>query len=147
VMMELGYMRWARKENQPVIVLQRAGSGGHNLADLAGVIRIPYPAASGNYALSEITKVLKVELAKDQGIQKLNTTKQCHYLSPLLLSNKFRVEDQTAKIISEAYVTMENFVVANVDDIRRKAPDLSRGVANGLKEDVADLLKEMMTTK
>jgi molecular chaperone HtpG len=143
VMMELGYMRWARKPGQPVVVLERSGTEGRHLADLAGVIRIPYPATSGNYAVRETVKALEAEFSKNEGIRNLNRQKEEHYLSPLLLSENFRVDDRTATILAKAYITMESFVLADGDDIRRKAPGLSRGVANGLKEDVVDLLKEL----
>jgi molecular chaperone HtpG len=144
VMMELGYMRWARKQGQPVVVLERNDAKNGHLADLAGLILVRYPAANGNYAVNELAQALKAEFDKDTGgIQNLNRQKDAHYLSPLLLREKFRVDDQTATILSKAYITMESFVLADGDDIRRKAPGLSRGVANGLKEDVVDLLKEL----
>jgi hypothetical protein len=106
VMMELGYMRWAREPWQPVIVLERAHTGVLlDPADLQGIIRMNYPASSGRHDVDEIAEALKQEFAKDESVQKLNRTKEGHYLSPLLLSRKFRVDDQTAKILAEAYIT------------------------------------------
>jgi hypothetical protein len=87
--------------------------------------------------------VLAAGFSKNESIRKLNRQKEEHYLSSLLLSKEFRVDDQTATTLANEYVTMENFVLADGDEVRRKAPGLSRGVARGLKDDVADLLKEL----
>jgi molecular chaperone HtpG len=142
VMMELGYMRWARKPEQPVVVLERSDTHNGHLADLAGVIRVRYPATSGTYAIREIVQALETEFIKNESIQNLNRQKEEHYLSPLLLSENFRVNDRAATILAEAFVTMETFVLADGDDIRRKAPGLTRGMVNGLKADVDELLEE-----
>src|SRR5437764_14613861 len=117
-MMELGSMRAARKSDQPVIVLEREGTA-NQVDGLAGFIRIPYPAATGKYAIREITEALREEFLKKNDIQKLNGTEHAHYLSPLLLNNKFQIDRQTAENLAYAYVTMEKFVNADVKDIRR----------------------------
>ncbi len=141
VMMELGYMRWAREPWQPVIVLERAHTGALlDPADLRGIIRMHYPAASGRHAADEIAEVLKEEFAKDESIQKLNRLKQQHYLSPLLLRDRFRVSEDIARDLAGAYVTMESFVAANADDIRLRVSGLPRYMASGLQQEVVDLL-------
>ena len=144
VMMELGYMHWAKEPWQPIIVLERAQTGKH-LADLGGIIRIPYPDSNGRHAVSEIAEALKAELAKDEGIQKLNSMKEEYYLSPLVLRDTFGVNDEVARELARSYVTMENFVAADVEDIRRHASSLPRYMASGLQQEVAQRLKELKT--
>ena len=144
VMMELGYMRWAREAWQPVIVLERTHTGALlDPADLRGIIRMHYPAASGRHAADEIAEVLKEEFAKDESIQKLNRLKQEHYLSPLLLHKRFRVSEDDARDLAGAYVTMESFVAANAEDIRLRVSGLPHYMASGLQQEVVDLLKEL----
>ena len=96
VMMELGYMRWGRNSEQPVIVLERSDTD-HHLSDLAGLIRISYPAATGSYAIEEIATELASEFAKREDIQKLNGLKQAHYLSSILLQNTCSVREESAE--------------------------------------------------
>lgn len=145
VMMELGYMHWAREPWQPLIVLERAETGKH-LSDLGGIIRIPYPDAIGRHAVSEIAEALKTELAKDEGIQKLNSMKEEYYLSPLVLRDTFGVNDGVAGELARTYVTMEAFVAAEVEEIRRHASSLPRYMASGLQQEIAQRLKDLKAT-
>lgn len=139
VMMDLGYMISRRKPEQIVIGLQRVGTG-QSLPDQTSLIRLNYPAT---VTVAELIEIFGRELGRVVELQTLNKTKQAHYLSPTLLSQKFRVEPKIAQLLSQAYPSIEAFVEASVEDIRQNAPDLSRGMANGLKEDIADLLKEL----
>jgi hypothetical protein len=142
VMMELGYMIWARKPQQPLIVLERVGTG-HHLSDLGGLIRISYPDAHGKYAIAEIAESLKAEIAKKEDIQKLNRTIHEHYLSPLLLRSKFNIDSRVAETVSQAYITMEAFSTARVNEICYRIPDLSSPIASGLKKAVINLIKAL----
>lgn len=139
VMMELGFMRWGKKPDQPLIVLQRTGTNSH-LADLAGFIRISYPDAHGDYALEEVASAIRTEFAKYAVVQRLNSTKLAHYLSPLLLSNTFGVNESTAKVLSQVYVTVEDFVNAPVEDVTHYVPAYK--IAQALQQIAADFLNE-----
>jgi hypothetical protein len=142
VMMELGYMYWARKPGQPLMVLERLGTGQH-LSDIAGFIRISYPDLSGRYAIEDVAKALADEFDNRQDIQSLNATKLHHYLSPLVLE-EIGASEQVAKDLARVYVTMEAFSVAKVKDICRNVRGLSNHtpLATGYKNAVASLLKE-----
>lgn len=143
VMMELGYMLWADSvRGRPLLVLERKGTGQH-LADLGDLIRIHYPNATGPNAVSVIAEALRMEFAKKADLQKLNQQKRAHYLSPLLLKGHFGQNPKVAEALSRHFPTMEDFGAATMDQIRAKVPALSRGVARGLKEDIADLLRSV----
>jgi molecular chaperone HtpG len=145
VMMELGYMlSFIEKVERPLVVLERNGTNsGSQLTNLAGFIFVSYPDLSNKYAIDEIAESLRVEFAKKEDIQILNKTRQAHYLSSLILINRFRLEKQTSDNLSRAFITMENLESANVKDITRRVPDLPSGIASGLKKDIASLLKKL----
>ncbi len=146
VMMELGYMRWARTPEQPVIVLERAGSDSR-VTDLAGIIRISYPRSNGNHASNDIASALLEQFNRKEDIQRLNNVKQAHYLSPLLLRDNFGIKDDLAELLSRTYITMENFVNATVEDIQRRVAGPSRYTALGTRDAVAQLLQELKASK
>ena len=138
VMMELGYMRWGKKSEQPLILLQRE-STNHSSSHLDGFIRIAYPDARGDHAIGEIAKVLQVGFAKHEAVRKLNDGKLAHYLSPLLLSSApFNVTEDIAKKLSEAYTTVESFVGASPKDIINRVPGYNRKMADTLRQVVAE---------
>jgi len=134
VMMELGYMRWSREPKQPFIVLKRHNIHRH-LANLAEMITIPY----GNNANRAIADELKDEFGKRSELLILNTNK-AHYLSPLFLQDKSIAVDVAEKLARE-YKTMERFAVAKPDDILKLAPGLPRYTAEGVQDDVRNILK------
>lgn len=138
VMMELGYMRWSREPKQPLIVLKRKDIHRH-LADLAGMITIPYTPASGKDADKTIAKELKGEFGKKSELLTLNTNK-AHYLSPLFLQDKAIAEDAAEKLAG-IYLTMERFAVADIDNMLTQIPGLPDYIAKGLQEEVGKILK------
>jgi nucleoside 2-deoxyribosyltransferase len=142
VMMELGFMLEARKPEQSIIVLMREGTEQH-LADLAGFFRITYPDARGTYAVEDIAEALRAVFAYRADIHELNKRKQAHYLSPLVLRKTFRITEDVADKLAQNFDSMENFVSADVDEICRLVPGFSRDIANGLKEEVTNLLNPM----
>ncbi|MGO9464022.1 MAG: ATP-binding protein [Isosphaeraceae bacterium] len=145
VMMELGYLFWAEPaRSRPLVVLEREGTGQH-LSDLGDLIRIPYPNATGENAQSIIAGSMRREFGKKKDLQDLNTQKRSHYLSPLLLRNLLG-EGFKAEIAQEAsrrFPTMEAFSLAEVGHILAKVPKLSRAQAKVLKEEIADLLRNI----
>jgi hypothetical protein len=147
VMMELGYMRWAEpSRSRPLIVLEREGCPQH-LSDIAGLIRIRYPAASGNNAVAEVSTALKNEFRKVRQVEELNASKNAHYLSPLLLKDSFRMDASAAMALSRACPTMESLVSAESEEILQLVPTLTRGVLRGLQEDLRDLLVTLTTRR
>ena len=143
VMMEVGFMRWSEPaRTRPLIVLQRDGTGTH-LADLAGVIRIAYPNATGKDAVREIAEALRQEFAKKTDVEQLNARKQAHYLSSLVLINEFGVARSIAEDLMRAFGTMEALIAAPVEEILRRVTALRSGVASGLQRDITALLNEL----
>ncbi len=144
VMMELGYMYWARKPGQPLMVLERQGTGQH-LSDLAGFIRISYPNLSDRHAIEDVAKALAEEFDK-KNIQSLNATKLHHYLSPLMLE-EIGASDQISKALARAYVTMEAFVATDAKDISLHLHDyglqLHYTIVRGYQAAIRDLLKRL----
>jgi hypothetical protein len=142
VMMELGFIRWAEPACQrPLMVLERAGTEKH-LADLAGLIRLPYPDATGLEAVREIAAVLSQELAKMTDVEQLNASKQAHYLSPQGLIEECGVGGAVAEALTRAFSTMEAFCTAPLEEVLRRMPSVRRGMAAGMQTDVADLLRK-----
>lgn len=139
VMMALGYLFWAEPA-RPRIVLERAGAPGH-LAEIAGLIRVGYPDATGENAVEVIARALSDALGKQPDIQALNRQRKAHYLSPLVLSRQFGMERANAELLAGAYATMESLVAADVEDILGKVPSLRRGMAAGLQADIRDFLR------
>src|SRR5712691_8190624 len=108
VMMELGFMYWARKEDQPLFVLQREGTDQH-LSDLGGLIRISYPAVTGRHAVEDIADALRNEFDRRSDVHKLNASKRHHYLSPEILERQCNMNQQITKALAQECKTMEAF--------------------------------------
>src|SRR6266496_3462922 len=139
VMMELGYMLWARKPDQPLLVLKRSDVT-HHLADLGGFITVSYPLVNANdhYAIRRVADELRVEFAKHEATQRLNRGKQAHYLSPLFF-REFQLSNEVAEKLSQNFVTME--AVATMDEgIFR-----SQATACGLLPLFADAMRSAIT--
>lgn len=150
VMMELGYMYWTRKANQPLIVLERLGTS-QQLADLAGVIRIRYPVLGGNHAIEDIAKALRIEFGKRQDIQQLRTAARAHYLSPLLLTNVIGANSHIADILAKEYKTMEAFVYDSVESVclrlRNSGVDVDHNIVAAYQKAVKKLLNGLKGSK
>ena len=116
VMMELGYMYWAKKPRQPLFVLESSNNIGQHLTDLAGVIRIRYTPSSGTHAVDDVAKELSDEFDKRRPIQIPNARNE-HYFSDLFILNILGADAWFADVLSKKYVTMENFVNTSVNDI------------------------------
>jgi hypothetical protein len=147
VLLELGYMYWARSHGQPLIILESFEAHQKHVdtrldpVDLAGVIRIFYHLQRGNHAIEDVAQELKVEFDKRQDIQKLNTGNRYHYLSPLILSNKLQLSNQLAELLASKYLTMEALVNADVTDIRRRIPALNVDMARMIHKSIMELLR------
>lgn len=139
VLLELGYMYWGKKPGQPLIILERSDAP-QNPVDLAGVIRIRYPAERGNHAIEDVALSLKEEFGKRQDIQRLNAGNRHHYLSSLLLSRELRLNDQLVQPLTREYVTMEALNAANIADICQRVPGLRADMARIIQKSIKDLL-------
>ncbi len=148
VMMELGYMLWSRKPNQPLIVLKREGTGRY-LADLAGFFCKKYPAtqATGRFGIDEVAKALEKEFHDHQDIQALNTPERLHYLSPVFLDKVYGMNYETAKKLSQGFTTMEavekysNKEYQKEYDLRTK--DIQKEQAEGARKFIIEKLMEI----
>ncbi len=141
MMLELGYIRWGRDADRPLVLLEREGTR-NDLPNLAGFNRIRYPDARGQHALSDFAQALRAGFAKHKALQELNRKKSAHFLSPLLLSNTFNIQKDVAEQLSRAFVTMENFVNASIGDIRQRT-NLSPGIARGIQQDIEYYHKQL----
>lgn len=146
VMMELGYMLWAKQPGQPLIVLRRTGTS-RTISDLAGFIYAYYPAVSGgdHYAIQQIADTLRDDFAKHLGMQNLNGKKQAHYLSPLYLGKEFRLSQGVAEKLSKDFVTLESVEAATDDAFRYKATaaGLPPAFIGAVKTAIIEKLKEL----
>ena len=147
VMMELGYMHWARKPEQPLIVLNYSGAG-QSPVDLAGVIRIQYTAQSGSHAIEDVAEELKQHFSRTQSIQTLNASKGAHYLSPLFLYEvPVGADPNIADTLSRKYVTMEAFISADIESIRfhlqQEGLDLSETIITAYKKEIESYLRKL----
>jgi hypothetical protein len=144
VMMELGYMYWARKVDQPLFVLQREGTDQH-LSDLGGLIRISYPSVTGRHAVEDIAQALRYEFDRRSDVQKLNASKRYHYLSPELLERQGNMSQQTAKALTQECETMEAFRDTDPGvlsrHLRNNNINISRSLVSEYQKAIADLLK------
>jgi hypothetical protein len=162
VMMEFGYMLWAKKPGQPLVALERSASTAtlpeyKDLADIQGLIRTPYPESSSMFNVG-LAEIVKDELAKhfrnsfrdNHEMQKLSLVPRQHYLSPLWIEEKCRYTDEDMTgAISKKYITMETFrdtvkgsnerittrnANAAADDLSawRVTPDVIRNVLNAV---------------
>jgi molecular chaperone HtpG len=144
VMMELGYMYWARKDNQPLFVLQREGTDQH-LSDLSGLIRISYPAITGRHAVEDIADALRDDFGRRTDIQTLNASKRYHYLSPEILEEKCSISPQLAKALAQEAETMEAFRDATSETLwrrlRNSGIDIPQNLVPTCQKTIANLLK------
>ena len=116
VMMELGYMYWTKKDEQPLIVLEREGVG-EPLADLGGFIRIYYKVAQGDNPVEKTARDLKTEFEKkSEEFEKLNAARRAHYLSPKVLIESY-IGEIAAKRLAEDCITMERLRNDDVKEI------------------------------
>ena len=162
VMMEFGYMLWAKKPSQPLVVLERSASTAtlpeyKDLADIQGLIRTPYAVSSSllndglvEYAKDQLTKHFRDSFRDNPEMQKLSQVPRQHYLSPLWIEEKCRYTDEDMTgAISKKYITMETFrdavkgpderttirnASAAADDLSawRVTPDVIRSVLNAV---------------
>lgn len=144
VMMELGYMYWARKDDQPLFVLQREDTDQH-LSDLSGFIRISYPAVIGPHAVEDISTALRDEFDRRSDVHKLNASKRYHYLSSELLETQCSMNQQTAKALAQECKTMEAFRDADPQvlsrHLRNNSINISRSLVSACQNAIADVLK------
>jgi molecular chaperone HtpG len=143
VLMELGFMQWAEPaRGRPRIVLEREGAGAA-LPNLGGFIKVCYPQVTGREAIDDLAKALAAEFTKINAVQRLNRKKGAHYLSPLYLQSELGEPEGRASLISKKYVTMEEFSGADATDIVMRVPTLRKGIAEGLKKEVANRLETL----
>jgi molecular chaperone HtpG len=144
VMMQLGYMRWGKASDQPMIMLQRGSVElPRNLPQLAGTFSFTYPNVNGPHTEAEIVKVLRAEFEKKKDIQELNKRKQAHYLAPAVIEELSGLGTRTAQAVARAYSTMEEFSEAEKTEISAKVSELKPAMVNGLQDSVKDLLKKL----
>lgn len=122
VMMEFGYMHWAKKDERPLVVLEREASKAASpeykgLADIQGLIRTHYTVSPslltdglGEYAKDQLTRHFRDSFLNNSEIQKLRQAPRKHYLSALWIEEKCRYSDKNMnEAISKKYITMEAF--------------------------------------
>ena len=143
VMMELGYMLWAKKD-RPLIVLSREGTD-RQLADLGGYICIPYPAtkAGGDSGIDEVVNRLKEELRKHEGIKALNQSKQAHYLSAIFLKKDYGASIEIARSLSQIFTSMEAIEAATDEAFRQRTRAIPEEQADGARKFILRRLKEI----
>jgi hypothetical protein len=142
VMMELGYMYWTKKDEQPLIVLEREGTGDH-LADLGGFIRIQYKNVEGENPVKKTADDLRIELEKkNEEFEKLNAARRAHYLSPKVLTDG-DVGETAAIRLAKDCITMERLRNDDIKEILARLPGLSDGTVNNAKQVVTKLLGEL----
>ena len=147
VMMELGYMLWAKQPGQPLLVLKRTGTKRTTISDLAGFIYTDYPAVGGGdrYAIQHIVDDLRKDFAKRTDVQNLNQNKEAHYLSPLYLEKEIGLNQGVAEKLSDKFVTMESVEAAPDDEFRYKATaaGLPPAFIGAVKTAIIEKLKEL----
>jgi hypothetical protein len=123
VMMEFGYMFWAKQPGQPLLILERKNTGP-KLADIQGVIRIPYsvdyPAVNDvqvKHAIEDLADSLRESFNRISEMQILYQTPREHFLSSLWIKKKCSIDPDTGKAVSHVYTTMEAIETASIEDI------------------------------
>jgi hypothetical protein len=144
VMMELGYMLWSKKDDQPLVVLKRQGTGGY-LADIAGYFCKTYPAtkALGTTGIKEVVETLSEKFRTHDGIKALQITKRPHYLSPIFLQKDVGMNDEFANKLSHEFMTMEAVEECPEEEYLMRTKDIQRLQAEGAKTFIIDRLKEI----
>lgn len=140
VMMELGYICWS-KNQQPLILLDHKNIT-RTLPGIANHIPISYSLATGDNAIESLVTTFKREFRKHNSILMLNSKKKEHYLSKLLLCKTFNQAEDISEMISQFYKTAEAFLRTPVETIIENLPGIRKGVARGLREDIADYFKK-----
>lgn len=143
VMLELGYMYWGVSRTRcSLAVLERAGTA-HRLSDLGGLIRFSYPAVTDAHAVTDIAGQLGDQFAKKVDIQQLNARPRAHYLSPLVLQERFGYTRDRAERLADTYLTMEALAAAPPEDVLRRVSGLTPGFVRGLQDDLKQHLSEL----
>jgi hypothetical protein len=144
VMMELGYMLWSKKDDQPLVVLKRQGTGGY-LADIAGYFCKTYPAtkASGKAGIQEVVETLSEKFRTHDGIKALQKTNRLHYLSPLVLQKEVGMNEEIAHKLSDEFITMEAVEECSEKEYHMRTKDILKQQATNAKTFIIDLLKEI----
>lgn len=141
VMMELGYMLWTRKPDQPLLILKREGTN-RTISDLAGFIYTYYPNVSNDvdddFTIDKLTRALRLDFNKRDDMRELNRQKTAHYLSPLYLHKDLYLPVDVARKLSEYFNTMESVKDASSDEFDHKAftaginPDFMRVIRENI---------------
>ncbi len=144
---ELGRIHGARKDGSPLIIVLERESIKIRLSIESDIIHRSYPVVTDKHAVAELALALKK--AFDNGvIERLNATKEHHYLSPLMF--KGGTSDDVAIALSRKYKTMEAFTSAKSKDILQylrgelgSNQNLNSDMIVGYKRSVSDVLKDL----
>jgi hypothetical protein len=140
IILQIGTMLSARQDEQPLILLKRQNSMYEGPDGLEGFFRISYPVinASDEYTIHRVADALRDEFAKYEAIQRLNRSKQAHYLSPLMLEGKFYLNIEIAEKLSQTFITMQNVRNTGENDFKHRA------IACGLPDKLTEAVRQMI---
>jgi hypothetical protein len=141
VMLALGMIRASKQTEQPVILLKRAGAQQPAFL-LGGEYQLEYPEVQGKYAVQELNTFLRNEFQKLEAIQRLKASYTTpHYLSTLLLTNSFGLNDTTAQELNQRFPTIESLVAADLTTMRPALSQKLELLVRGLQPELAKLLQ------